>query len=181
MALANFTTRLHHGHTESARSYLRPGNIRSVKEQADRGAEQSAKSGLLSKRQSAGETLAECSEFQASGHWSSVDCILGSQLGESEAEVLTGGPYRRPLAWIFASSLKVRAVCLLSPRSVYANGYGKFDTSPLEQRKNNSPVAVNMPFTVWNYNYEIKLLHKSPCRKTNIFNAGGSYVLLAHR
>jgi len=45
-----------------------PGNIRSVKEQADRGAEQSAKSGLLGKDQSAGETPAECSEFQASEH-----------------------------------------------------------------------------------------------------------------
>jgi len=68
MALANFTARPRHGHMENARSYLRPGNIRSVKEQADRGAEQAAKSGLLSKCQSAGETPAKCSEFQASGH-----------------------------------------------------------------------------------------------------------------
>ena len=66
MALADFTTRPRH--MENARSYLRPGNIRSVKEQADRGAEQAAKSGLLSKGQSAGETPAECSEFQAPVH-----------------------------------------------------------------------------------------------------------------
>lgn len=68
MALANFTTRPRHGHMENARSYLRPGNIRSVKEHADRGAEEAAKSGLLNKGQSAGETLAECRELQASGH-----------------------------------------------------------------------------------------------------------------
>jgi hypothetical protein len=68
MALANFTIRPRHGHTENARSYLRPGNIRSVKEQADRGAKEAAKLGLLSKDQSAGETPAECSEFQAFGH-----------------------------------------------------------------------------------------------------------------
>jgi len=68
MALANFTTRPRHGHMENARSSLRPGNIRSVKEQADRGAEEAAKLGLFSKGQSAGETPAECSEFQASGH-----------------------------------------------------------------------------------------------------------------
>ena len=79
-----------HGHLENARSYPRPGNIRSVKEQADRSAEEAAKLGLFSKGQSAGETPAKCSEFQACGHWSSVDCTLGSQLGEGEAEVLTG-------------------------------------------------------------------------------------------
>jgi len=45
-----------------------PGNIRSVKEQVERGAEEAAKSGLFSKGQSAGEAPAECSEFQASGH-----------------------------------------------------------------------------------------------------------------
>jgi len=57
-----------HGHLENARSYPWPGNIRSVKEQADRGAEEAANSGLLDKGQSAGETPAECREFQASGH-----------------------------------------------------------------------------------------------------------------
>ena len=69
MTLADCTTRPRHGYMENARSYLRPGNIRSVKEQADRGAEQAAKSDLVSKRQSAGEAPAKCSEFQASGHW----------------------------------------------------------------------------------------------------------------
>jgi hypothetical protein len=68
MALANFRARPRHGHMENARSYLRPGNIRSVKEQVERGAEEAAKSGLLSKGQSAGEAPAERSEFQASGH-----------------------------------------------------------------------------------------------------------------
>ena len=56
MALADCTTRPRHGHMENARSYLRPGNIRSVEEQADHGAKEAAKSGLLSKLQSAGET-----------------------------------------------------------------------------------------------------------------------------
>jgi len=45
-----------------------PAKIRSVEEQADHGAKEAAKSGLLSKLQSAGETPAECSELQASGH-----------------------------------------------------------------------------------------------------------------
>jgi len=53
---------------DNAPSYLRPGSIRSVKEQVERGAEEAAKSGLLSKGRSAGEARAECSEFQASRH-----------------------------------------------------------------------------------------------------------------
>jgi hypothetical protein len=53
---------------DNAPSYLRPGSIRSVKEQVERGAEEAAKSGLLSKGRSAGEAPAECSEFQASGN-----------------------------------------------------------------------------------------------------------------
>jgi len=67
-ATADFTTRPRHGHMDNAPSYLRPGSIRSVKEQVERGAEEAAKSGLLSKGRSAGEAPAECSEFQASRH-----------------------------------------------------------------------------------------------------------------
>jgi hypothetical protein len=43
-------------------------NARRLEKQAKRGAEEAAKPGPLNEGQSAGETLAQCNEFQASGH-----------------------------------------------------------------------------------------------------------------
>jgi hypothetical protein len=69
-------------------------------------------------------------------------------------------------------SVEMKVACDYSYHA-YAHSCEIFDTSPFEQRiEKILPFAVNALFTVWNYNYEIVLSHKSLRRKTDTFKSG---------